>query len=244
MENKIKTLGISLDGILRDFHSKFDEVYRKNFIKNDSLVQADENFQYILPQKNEDEDELDKLERVVKEKIHLPVDTYDLMNHYHFESREQFETFFQDFAFELFATANQFPRAFDVANRIQSFGKINGLFETVLLVKGQDKIAAATYAFLGKSGCKIEKIIFVKQDVDKWNHCDVLIDDSPESFESKPKEKISIKISYAYNAYSEVDYSFDVINSVYNEMFFLQIFRPDKYKEIMDSKKSKEKKDE
>lgn len=237
MENKIKTLGISLDGVLRDLYSKFDEVYRKNFIKNDSLVQADENFQYILPQKNENEDELNKLEKIVNEKIHLPIDTNDLMNHYHFDSREQFENFFQDFAFELFATANQFPRTFDVANRLQSFGKINGLFNTVLLVKGEDKIASATYAFLGKSGCKLEKVVFVKENIDKWNYCDVLIDDNPESFESKPEGKISIKISHPYNIYNEVDYSFENISAIYSELFLLKVFRPDKYQEIISKEK-------
>jgi hypothetical protein len=242
MENKIKTLGISLDGVLRDMHSKFDEVYRKFFIKNDSLVQADENFNYILPQKEDSEDELDKLERLTKEKINLPVDTYDLMNHYHFDSREQFENFFQEYAFEVFAMAGQFPRSFDVANRLQSFGKVNGLFETILLVKGVDKIASATYAFLGKSGCKLENIKFIERDSDKWNFCDVLIDDSPESFENKPEGKISVKISRPYNVYSEVDYSFENINAVYNELFLLKVFRPDKYEEVI--AKQKEKKDE
>lgn len=242
MEDKIKTLGISLDGVLRDMHSKFDEVYRKFFIKNDSLVQADESFSYIVPQ-NTGEDELDKLERLTNEKIHLPVDTYDLMNHYHFDSREQFESFFQEYAFELFATAGQFPRSFDAANRLQSFGKFNGLFNTVLLAKGEDKITSATYTFLGKSGCKLEKIIFVKNNSDKWNYCDVLIDDSPESFESKPEGKTSIKISHPYNVYNDVDYSFENINSVYNELFLLKVFRPDKYEEVV-AKQKKDKKDE
>lgn len=241
MENKIKTLGISLDGVLRDLHSQFDTVYRKNFIKNDSLVQADESFQYIIPDTNKGEDELDKLEKIIKEKINLPV-TSDLVNHYHFDSIEQYENFFQEFAFELFAMASQFPRSFDGANRLQAFGKANGLFNTILLVKGTDKIVSATYSFLGKSGCKIENIRFVDNNADKWNYCDVLIDDSPESFENKPEEKTSIKISHEYNVYGDVDYSFENIGAVYNELFLLKVFRPDKYAEVM--AKQKNKKDE
>ena len=243
MENKIKTLGISLDGVLRDLHSQFDTVYRKNFIKNDSLVQADENFQYILPEVNQEDGELDKLEKIVKDKITLPIDTNDLMNHYHFESREQFENFFQEYAFELFAMAGQFPRSFDGANRLQNFGKFNGLFNTILLVKGVDKITSATYSFLGKSGCKIENIRFVENDSDKWDYCDVLIDDSPESFQSKPEGKTSIKISHPYNTYGDVDYSFENINAVYNELFLLKVFKPEKYQEVI-SKQKKDKKDE
>ena len=97
----------------------------------------------------------------------------------------------------------------------------------------------STYHFLAKIGCKINKVVFVENDIDKWNYCDVLIDDSPESFESKPEGKTSIKISYVYNAYSESDYSFETINAVYNELFILKVFMPEKYNQIMESKKNK-----
>ena len=236
MENKIKTLGISLDGVIRDYFSKFDDVYRKAFIKNDSLVQADEGFNYVVPESINAETDLDSLEKIIKERINLPVNTYDLRNHYHFDSIDDFKNFFQEYAFEIFATAGTFPRTPDTLNNLQSFGKINGLFNTVLLVKCDDKAVISTYHFLAKIGCKIKNVIFIDSDIDKWKYCDVLIDDSPESFESKPEGKISIKISHVYNAYSDSDYSFETINAVYNELFILKIFRPDKYKEIMESK--------
>lgn len=233
------TLGISLDGVIRDVFSKFDDVYRKAYIKNDSLVQADDDFRYVVADTNESESDLDKLEKLIKEKINLPVNTYDLQNHYQFDSAESYYKFLQDYAFELFATAGTFPKAPDTLNRLQGFGKANGIFDTVLLVKGDDKMINSTYHFLAKIGCKINKVVFIDNDIDKWKHCDVLIDDSPESFESKPEGKISIKISHDYNAYSDSDYSFENINSVYNELFILKVFMPEKYNQIMESKKNK-----
>lgn len=238
MENKNKVLGISLDGVIRDVFSKYDDVYRKAFIKNDSLVQADESFSYVVSELNADDNELNKLEKMIEEKINLPINTYDLQNHYQFDSKENFENFFQEYAFELYATAGTFPRTPDTLNRLQGFGKTNGIFDTVLLVKGNDKIVTSTYHFLAKIGCKINKVIFVDNDIDKWNYCDVLIDDSPESFESKPENKISIKISHEYNAYSDSDYSFENLNAIYNELFILKVFMPEKYLEIIKSKKS------
>lgn len=235
MEQKKKVLGISLDGVIRNLYSKFDDVYRKAFIKNDSLVEADESFQFVLESKKSEDDELDELEKKINEKIHLPVNTHDLRNHYQFDSKEDFDNFFQLYAFELFATAGPFPRTPDTLNRLQGFGKVNGLFDTVLLVKGDDKVVNSTFTFLGKIGCKVKNVIFVDNDFDKWNHCDVLIDDSPESFETKPEGKTTIKISHEYNAYSESDYSYENLNVVYNELLLLKIFRPDKYKEIMDA---------
>jgi hypothetical protein len=136
--------------------------------------------------------------------------------------------------------ASQFPRAFDSANRLQAFGKGTDLFDTVLLVKGKDKIAQSTYHFLGKSGCKIETVKHVDTDAEKWNYCDVLIDDSPESFENKPDGKISIKISKEYNAYSNADYSFENISAVFGELFLIKVFHPEKYEEL---KAKQEKKD-
>lgn len=238
MENKNKVLGISLDGVIRDVFAKYDDVYRKAFIKNDSLVQADESFSYVVSELNADDNELNKLEKMIEEKITLPINTYDLQNHYQFDSKENFQNFFQEYAFELYATAGTFPRTPDTLNRLQGFGKANGIFDTVLLVKGNDKIVTSTYHFLAKIGCKINKVVFVDNDIDKWNYCDVLIDDSPESFESKPENKISIKISHEYNAYSDSDYSFENLNAIYNELFILKVFMPEKYLEIINSKKS------
>lgn len=232
-----KILGISLDGVLRDMHSQFDTIYRKFFINNESLVKADENFNYLVAEKADSN--LDTIEKIIKEKINLPVDTYDLMNHYHFDSKEECDNFFQNYAFEVFGMANQFPRSFDVANRLQSFGQLTKLYDTVLLVKGKDKITQSTYHFLGKSGCKIEHVIHVDSDVQKWDYCDVLIDDSPESFENKPEGKISIKIAKDYNAYSNSDYSFENINTLFSEMFLLKIFHPEKYTELLEKEKTK-----
>jgi hypothetical protein len=230
-----KTLGISLDGVLRDMHSQFDTIYRKFFINNDSLVKADENFNFLLAEK--DDSNQVKIDDLIREKINLPVTTYDLMNHYHFDSQEEYEQFLANYAFELFGMASQFPRSFDVANRLQSFGKGTDLYNTVLLVKGKDKIAQSTYHFLGKSGCKIDTIQHVDTDTEKWNYCDVLIDDSPESFENKPEGKISIKISKEYNAYSDSDYSFNNISEVFGELFLIKVFDPQKYEEIKNLKK-------
>jgi hypothetical protein len=250
--NSIPTLGISLDGVIRDMHSQFDKVYRKFFINNEELIKADENFQYAIEEENE-QAEYGRLLDLTDEKIHLPVDTADLMNHYRFDAEEKlntltnehytidaktvFKTFLQNYAYEIFASANQFPRSYDTANHIKEFGKVNKMFNTVLLIKAEDKIIASTYHFLAKGGCKIEKVVFVKEDFDKWNYCDVLVDDSPESFETKPENKISIKIKHDYNKYSPADFDKDNINLIFDELFLLQVFKPEKYKEIIEKQK-------
>lgn len=230
-----KVLGISIDGVLRDMHDQFDTVYRKKFIKNDSLVQMDDKYQFVESAEPTEED-IQKIENLIKEKIHLPVDTYDLLNHYYFESKEEFVQFFENYSFEIFGGATPYPRVFDTINRLQTFGDVNNFFDVVIISTEKDKAIAATFHFLAKGGCKIQNIKFINEYYDKWNFCDVVIDDCPAVFENKPEGKISIKINHDYNVYSESDYSFNSINEVYNDMFLLKLFSPTKYLELQKNK--------
>lgn len=55
----------------------------------------------------------------------------------------------------------------------------------------------------------INEIVFVNNWADKWNYCDIMIDDSPEVLQSKPllQNKVSIKIDHIYNKNTKADYS-------------------------------------
>jgi len=235
-----KTIGIGIDGVVRDMFSQFDKIYRKTFIRNEALVQMDDNYTYI-PGDEPTEELLDKIEEVEKEKIHLPVDTFDLLNHYSFPDKESFDKFFFDNAFEIFGSSSQYPRSFDVINRLQGFGEMSGLFDVVLLSKEKEMQISSTYHFLSKSGCKIKNIKFINEYQEKWNHCDVIIDDCPTVFENKPEGKISIKINQEYNVYSEVDYSFNSVNEI-NEKFLLKILDGEKYEQLIKNEKEREEK--
>ena len=112
----------------------------------------------------------------------------------------------------------------DNVNLIQSFGIANNLFDVLLISKGKDQAVMSTYHFLAKNGCKIKNIKFVDEYVEKWNYCDVLIDDCPIIFENKPSNKISLKINHMYNVWSEADYSFNSIAEVNNNDFLYKIF--------------------
>lgn len=222
MGQRKKVLGIGIDGVLRDMHSRFDGVYRKVFIKNDALVNMNDNFEYV-PETEQGEEDYKAIQRLVAEKITLPVDTFDLLNHYHFETREKFDEFLEEYSFEIFGMSTAFPRSMDSVNRIQVFGEQTGLFDTILLSKDKKSSRISTFHFLAKSGCKAGCVRFVDEHVNKWEHCDSLIDDCPYVFESKPEGNTSIKINRDYNVYSDADYSFNSLTEV-NEGFLSKIF--------------------
>jgi hypothetical protein len=218
-----KIIGISIDGVIRNMHAGFDKSYRKAFIKNDSLVQMNEKFEFVPD--SPVEDEIDSLQRMVDEKIHLPVDTFDLMNHYHFESKEECDKFFDDYSFEILGSAPFFHRAMDSINRIQALAESSGVFDVVLLSTEKSQSRISTYHFLAKAGCRVGALRFVDEHTMKWDYCDIIVDDCPYVFESKPAGKVSIKISRPYNAYSEADHSFESASEISAD-FIVKILKP------------------
>ena len=59
--------------------------------------------------------------------------------------------------------------------------------------------------------CKIKNIRFVKNYEDYWNGIDVLITANPKALESKPENKISVKINTSYNDSNSSDFTLDSI---------------------------------
>jgi hypothetical protein len=221
--SKKKVLAIGIDGVIRDYYGQFDTWYRRAFIKNDRLVGMDDRFQYV--ETEETDDEIQEIQRMTDEKINLPVDTYDLLNHYSFDSREEMENFmYNDYSFQIFASANAFPKSMDAVNFLQIFGDSTELFDIVLFAKCKDSSIVSTYHFLAKHACKIRNVKFVNEFEDVWDFADVVISDSPEVFETKSDSGISIKINHMYNEYSEADYSFDSITDIKSEKLLRKIF--------------------
>ncbi len=98
----MRTLGIAIDGVIRDFNSQFHKTYVKTFIHNDSLVKA--NIPSHADARNKglgendftalEDDEVDKavqyeiMKKKESELISLPVNSDDLLNHYRFNEQK------------------------------------------------------------------------------------------------------------------------------------------------------------
>lgn len=210
----MKKLGICLDGVLRDKLYQFDKYYRKEYIKNNGLVQMTENFEVI--DEEDGESETMRLSLLEKTKIHLPISTYDLTNHYEFESTEEFNIFNERFVFELFGSAPPVhSKAMDAANRICNAGIDTAKFQTYLICPGAEQAITATYYYLTRNTCRIGNIIFRQYTETLWNELDVIITDCPDILDSKPDGKLSIKIDGPYNATSNSNLAFNKIIDIY-----------------------------
>jgi hypothetical protein len=254
----MKKLGISIDGVIRNYLDAFDKVYRKHFIFNESIVEMSTEFEFKEPSEQDLKDRTKKMEEKIKDLISLPVDSPDLLNHYQFNEIKEFENensfkpdepniLFENFdsfenktltpeealhkfmyekhPFRIFGDSDEFQNAMSHFNRIQSYGLQNNLFETVLITDLKTNAITANYFFLHKTGCRAKVMQVVKDSSDKWNYCDVLVDANPESFQTKPEDKVSIKIDRPYNQYDEADYTIKELKDLNKEILLNKLFK-------------------
>jgi FMN phosphatase YigB (HAD superfamily) len=238
----MKTLGISIDGVLRDLHGAFDKQYRSAYIHNPSLVEMNKD----MTVKENTQEELDTLEKRIalqeKELISLPITTYNLNNHYKFEEEtamdgetiltpeEALKNFMNNRKpFRIYGDVEQYEGAADALNRIQSYGLVNNLYKTVLISNTDSKAIPATFHFLHKVSCRVRNVTFIEEDFEKWDHCDIIIDCVPEVIQNVPKGKTIIKIERPFNQYDKVEHSFKSLRDV-NPTFIEDLFVGEKSK--------------
>ncbi len=223
----MKTLGISIDGVIRDMLEQFDKHYRKVYINNPNHVEMNQDMS-VKERTEEDWKMLEEIiERKEKELITLPVNSYDLTNHYRFEETKSLdgetvltpeeainEFMYNKYPFQIFGQAEEFEGACDAVNRIQSYGLRNNLYKTVLISKTKSSAIPATFHFLAKNASRIRNIQFVEEDSDKWDYCDIIIDCVPEVIQNTPKGKEIIKIEHAFNKWDKTEHSFKSIRDI------------------------------
>lgn len=83
--------------------------------------------------------------------------------------------------------------------------------EIILTSKEINKSIPATFFFLSKTGCRIEKINFVQNSINEWDNVDILITANPEALKNKPEGKISVKVKAPYNSDMSGDYEIESI---------------------------------
>lgn len=209
----MKNLAITLDGVIRNTFDQFDTFYRKKFIKNPSLVGMNDQYEFIDEQESEAESK--RLETIVNQKIHLPISTYNLRNHYEFENEKEFHKFlYEDYVLQIFGMAGQVPFAMEKANKIQNFGETLKLFKTTLICSGEHQVVNSTFRFLNAQSCKIKNIIFCNDPDDLKNKFDVIITDNPLILELKDEKQKMVKVKALYNSSLLSDMEVDTLTAI------------------------------
>ena len=179
-------VGITIDGVIRDFITKFESVYDK----------------YHPVDIDESEEETEELpERDIK--------TLDLLEYFEFTggTKELNEFMYVDAALEIFGHAGEVK-----LNSVEHLNQLHNIIEDlghtpIVISKELNNSKPATLFFLSKLSSKINNIIFVRDYDKKWDHVDILITANPETLKSKTSGKISIKVINEYNKNIDSDYT-------------------------------------
>lgn len=141
------------------------------------------------------------------------VTNFNLIEFFKFDDITKLNTFlYLEAALEIFGHADQTSDG--LMNHYNNFlmeMKDEGEHEIELISREANKAIPSTYFFLSKTGCRAENVRFVTAYEDKWNGIDLMITANPQTLESKPSGKISVKVKASYNKDIPADYEIDSI---------------------------------
>ena len=173
-------IGITINGVVRDFINKFESVYDKYYGSD-----------------------------LEEEEIKRDINTSNLLEHFNFSGGTQDlnKFLYVDASLEIFGHAgetklNSVEHLNQLHNIIEDMGH-----NPIVLSKELNNSKPATLFFLSKLSAKINNIIFVREYGKIWEYVDVLITADPEILNTKPNGKISIKVINHYNKNCQSDYT-------------------------------------
>ena len=174
-------ISVSLNEVLRDFLGQLTYTYSK-YIKESPIKEGE-------------------------------VTNFNLPEFYEFKSLSDFNKFvYTEAALEIFGHADTMSE-----NLMNQFNilvmdlKDDEEHEIELVSREVDKGIPATFFFLSKTGCKINKVRFVDSNANEWGDSDVLITANPIALANKPNGKVSVKIKASYNTDIPADFVLDSI---------------------------------
>ena len=97
-------------------------------------------------------------------------------------------------------------------NAVQHLNQLHNIIEDmghtpIIISKELNNSKPSTLFFLSKLSAKVNSIQFVRYYDKKWDYVDILITANPITLESKPQNKISIKVINDYNKNCKSDYT-------------------------------------
>jgi hypothetical protein len=203
----MKRIGIEVNGVLRNTIDKFKQLYEKHMIENYESENSNQTFEIDLSGNTKlDETIHDFIYEIVE-----PIDSYELKNHFKFQSDEELFSFmFEDFPMQLFGHAGS-TETFTFNDLNEFYLKNRDEYEIYIISDEIGKSKPATLFFLSKFGCLIENIKFYSNATleDMWNTIDVLLTSNPNLLTDVPQNKTTIQYLTDYNRNIECEYKIE-----------------------------------
>jgi len=174
-------IAIEINGVLRNTLDKIEQTYQKYMIDKTEGLEDDESFKYEMV---------------------LPVNTFNLRNHFKFQTDEELYSFlYEEFPMEIFGHAQ--------STEYSTFNDFNEIYlnlrdeHDILIVSDEiGKSKPASLFFISKFGCLVETVKFYSESTinSMWDSIDVLLTANPTLLLEHPEDKLIIKFNTIYNS--------------------------------------------
>lgn len=225
MNKKLK-IGVSINGVLRDFFGRIEKIHTKYFnpeegkeievkdydlekwisFPKEEVVRNEIEFNPNFNEKEflSDESTIQEIQEVKEDEITVQDFVYDKC------------------CLEIFGYADEVidGAVQSINDLILHLKSIEKESEIIITSREIGRSVPATLFFLSKTGCMVQDIKFTISTTDCWQFVDVMITDHPEIIESKPEDKKVIKIEKPFNTEIPADHT---IKSV-KELIGLELF--------------------
>lgn len=218
-------IGVSVNGVLRDFFGKVEKTHTKYFNPEDGdeiFIQDYDLEKWIkFPQEEVVRNEIE-FNPEFNEKEFVKSDASFELKEVKDDDITVDDFIYDKCCLEIFGYADE-----TIDGAVQSISdldlhlKMNGKKHDIVITSREaGRSIPATFFFLSKTGCMIQDIKFTMGNNDCWDFVDCMITDHPSILSSKPEGKLTIKIEKTFNKDIPSDYT---IKSV-RELIGLDLF--------------------
>lgn len=219
-------VGISINGVLRNFFGRIENIHTKYFNPEDGQeVQVkDYDLEKWLWFPKE---EIVRKEMEFNPNFNMKEFLADENSDNHLVEVVDDEITVEDFVYdkcclEIFGYADEIvDGAVQSVNDLELHLKMTSKEHKMIITSREaGRSVPSTLFFLSKTGCMIQDIKFTMGTTDCWEFVDIMVTDHPEILNSKPEGKKVIKIEKPFNQEIPADYT---VKSV-RELIGLEIF--------------------
>lgn len=194
-------VGISIDGVLRDFLGKVGDTFDKYFPDEENPERETHVLDYDLekwlefPEEDVKQGEMEFNPEFDESDFMEEEQTIDMVQTKNKVTVDEF--LYEKCTLEVFGYSNEvIPSAVETLNQLILD---NPQYEFILISREGGLAIPSTMFFLSKTKSTCPNIKFVKEYEKVWDYVDVMVTDHPKIINTKPKDKLSVIVDKEYN---------------------------------------------
>lgn len=208
-------VGVCIDGVLRNFLGRVEEVHEKYFPpkegeKEIEVLDYDLEKWLTFPEEEVKQSEMEFNPDFNEEEFMSSSEEVVLEKKIDKTTVEEF--LYEKCTLEIFGYANE-----EISSGVDTLNNLileNPEYEFYLISREVGLSVPSTLFFLSKTKCMVQNIKFIKEFKSFWDFVDVGITDRPEIIKSKPKNKVCVKVNKNYNDSYDSDFTIKSIKEV------------------------------